>query len=648
MSSIYLGNIATNQILTSNSSSDILAAGATYTGTAVDVSAYASVVLSLKTDQTANLFCDFSVDGINWDSVLTFSVTASVNEVHRITVTRQYFRCRVTNTSGSSQTYMRLQCLLGSQQQLTSSLSSTVQTDADALVTRSVLMGQTDNGTYINVPVTAQGHLEAEIHGPLLPFGSIHAEHLLPVFQTDAVYGINTDQVLATTSLSGIATASDSLFSCSTGTTIYASGTIQSRKRLRYRPGQGIVAKFTGLFTSPVASSYQLIGVGHAEDGIYIGYSGTTFGILYSNRGVREIQTLTITVASSHTENVTITLAGVETTVAVTNSGNIQRTVYEISRGTYPGWTTSLSGATIVFVANSAGNKTGAFTLSGTSATGTFAETLAGVASTDTFIAQSAWNGDVLDGTGYSGFVADWTKGNVFEIGIQYLGFGCITVAMETTSGINNYTRTVLHSLRLPNTLVTTSFRNPSFPFTMTAVSAGSTTNLSIKCGSFVGFIEGQKVLHGNRFSYFNQLTSVGSANYTVLFTILNSRYYGGIANQSVINIISLNAAIKHTSPVIIYIVLNGTLVGNPNFTQYASNSCSWVDTAATTLTVTSNNQILWSGHLGDTGEIDHHFAANSLEEFTLQPGDMISVVAKSSTGNASYVTASINTREDQ
>ncbi len=173
------------------------------------------------------------------------------------------------------------------------------------------LYGKNDNGEVKEVPVTAEGHLEVSIHDPRLPFGAIHTESLTPVFQADAVYGANAGQVLPTTSGSGGATASDSNFVVSTGTTIYSQGIIQSRKRLRYRAGQGIVGRFAGRFTNPVANSYQLAGFGHAEDGVYFGYgntndlSDTEFGILYVNRGVREVRTLTVTTGATSSGNVT-------------------------------------------------------------------------------------------------------------------------------------------------------------------------------------------------------------------------------------------------------------------------------------------------------------------------------------------------------
>jgi hypothetical protein len=512
-----------------------------------------------------------------------------------------------------------------------------------------VVYGTQDNGTTRTQAITWEGHSEVAIHDPLLPFGSVHTENATPIFQADAVYGINNGLVLTTEITGGTASASDSMFTCSTGTSVGGAAVIQSRKRLRYRPGQGVLCRFAGLFTTPVSNSYQLLGCGHAEDGYYFGYQGTTFGILHVQRGGREVRTLTVTTASSTTESVTVKLNGVDYTVAVTNSGNINRTVWEISQGTFSGWRAEAVGSTVRFIADSAGAKSGAYSLTGTTAVGTFAQTKAGVASTDTFIAQSSWNGDKLTGTGASGVTIDPTKNNAYSINIQSLGAGAVVFkVLVCPSNANNITWVTVHTIRSPNTMTTTHVGNPSFPFTMTAYSAGSTTNLTVKCGSFVGFIEGQKKLHGNRFSYINTSTAVGSGSIVPLFTIKNDRYYGGRVNQSVVNLLSVLGAIKHTSPVIYYLIKNGSLTGNPVFTSYATNSVTTVDTAATAVSYSTNDQIFWTGHLGDTGELDHTLNGGHLEEVTLQPGEWITLGAKATTGTPSYVTGSVNTREDQ
>lgn len=515
---------------------------------------------------------------------------------------------------------------------------------------KSILQGTDDSGNTLNIPVTQEGHLEVALHAPRLPFGSVHAERLRVEFQSDGVYGLNTNLHNYGSSGSGSVTTSNSAFTVSTGTTIYSQAYLQSRRRLRYRPGQGLVGRFAASFTTAVNNSYQVAGFGHDEDGVYFGYKNTDFGILYNKRGQREIQTLTVTTGATSSGNVTITLNSVAFTVAVTNASNIQRTVWEISQGTYTGWKAEPRGATVVFIADSVGNKAGTFSFNAgtTGSAATIAETVAGASSTETFITQSTWNGDKLDGTGASGVTIDPTKGNVFEIGVQYLGFGALIFKVEIAgTNQNNPEWVVVHTIKNPNTLTDTTFGIPSFPFTMAAYSAGSTTNLTVKVGSFAGFIEGEKLLHGPRLSYVNTSTGVGSANIQALFTILNTRYFAGKSSQAVINIRTISGALKHTSPCIFYLIKNGSLAGNPNFSQYSTSSCSYVDTSATTVTYSDNSQLIWTGHLGDTGEIDHHFTNGNAEELTLQPGEWITVGAKATTGTPSYVTASLNTRED-
>ena len=513
--------------------------------------------------------------------------------------------------------------------------------------TNVVLYGTADNDSLHELATSSTGQLEVAVKSPLNPFGSIHTENLRPIIQSDAVYTLDsgiTGNNLITISGSGAAAAQDSCFRISTGTTIYSKGVIQSRKRVKYRAGQGIVARFTAAFTAPVASSYQIIGIGHAEDGLYVGYKNTDFGILYVNRGVRNIRTLTINTRSTTAENVTVTLNGVAFTVAVTNSATTLLTAFEISKGAFTGWRAAARGSSIIFVAEDAGVKAGVFSLVGTTVVGTFVETLAGAAATELLIPQSSWNGDKLDGTGSSGFNLDKTKLNVFQFKIKYLGAGTNSLEVEIPSVRDGSNWVVAHNIKFPNTLTTTSYSNPSFPITMAVYSAGSTTDLVLKCGSYAGFLEGQRYLHGNRFTYYNSLTTVGSTNYQALFTVRCGLVFNGKANQSVVNLLSVAAAVKHTSPVAIYLLRQAALQGTPDFNIYASNSSTWYDSSATTCTIASNSQIVWTGLLGETGNLSDDF----FDDITLQPGETITLAAKSITGTPSYVLGTINTREDQ
>lgn len=523
-----------------------------------------------------------------------------------------------------------------------------MELDGEEYVQRVLLTGQKDDGSVVNFASTAEGHLEVAIHAPRLPFGSVHAESLDPELQADAVYGIDATQQRTTVGSSGTATASGNMFEVSTAGAVGGYGTIQSLKRLRYRPGQGIVARFTGLFTAGTALSLQGVGVGTSEAGAYFGYDGTDFGILHVTGGVREIRTLTVTTKSSTTNNITITLNDTAFTVTgITNGANTQQTAYEISRFTFSGWTAVARGSTVVFLSASAGPKSGAYSLSqtgGTPAVGAFAQTLAGVASTDTWYEQTAWNGDKLDGTGASGVTLDPTKGNVYQIDIQYLGFGSVSFKVEVIPpGGNNADFVTVHTLTFPNTRTTPTFSNPSFPFTMFAYSTGTGSTVTTKCASYAGFIEGKKALTGGRFTYGATSTAVTAAAYRALQTVRNCIVFAGRANQSVVNVLSVSGAIKHVNPVTLLLIKDATLVGAPSFVEHSASSCTYTDSAATTCTFTDNAQVVFSSTLGDTG----NFLFALTDPIILQPGEALTLAAISSSGTPSFVTMVINTRED-
>lgn len=134
--STYFTEKPGNVVSTGNSTSTLLNSLAVFTGAWEDVSKYDSLVFSCKTDQHGTLLAQFSTDGTNIDSSLSFEVYASVNEVHRLTISKKYFRIVLTNDSASNQTYLRLQVLFGSYSQLTSPSNSVVYDDADAQLVR--------------------------------------------------------------------------------------------------------------------------------------------------------------------------------------------------------------------------------------------------------------------------------------------------------------------------------------------------------------------------------------------------------------------------------------------------------------------------------------------------------------------------------
>jgi hypothetical protein len=271
-----------------NNSTTPLNAGATFTGTA-EQNSYPDVFVSCKTDQDGTLFFDFSNDATNWDVFppTGFVVTAGVHEAHKAMKAGRYFRVRVTNTSGSNQTYLRLYTYFGQFDQLNAPLTFTPSADSDATTTKSVLIGQTDGGHFEFVTVDPEGALRIHVTDHTSPFGELITAELTPLIQADFVYGINANLFSSTLTGSGTATSTNQMGIASTTANASSSALIQTQRRAKYRAGEGLLARFTAQFTTGAADSTQTAGMRNADiDGWFIGYNGTNFGIMYRRDSV--------------------------------------------------------------------------------------------------------------------------------------------------------------------------------------------------------------------------------------------------------------------------------------------------------------------------------------------------------------------------
>lgn len=122
-----------------NSTTTPLAAGATFTGDWIDTTGMGTISVAVKTDQLGMLYIDFSPDGVNADSTLSYSYDPDeIEPPHTLRCLRRYARVRFSNSSSSAQTYLRLQSGFGPQQVITSPLNSVIAQDADTIVTRNI------------------------------------------------------------------------------------------------------------------------------------------------------------------------------------------------------------------------------------------------------------------------------------------------------------------------------------------------------------------------------------------------------------------------------------------------------------------------------------------------------------------------------
>lgn len=105
---------STSTISTTNSSTTLLAAGATFTGTYEDVSGISNILVTLIANPgsgSSGLRLQFSSDGVNADDSEALTVATSVLVRANVFPRARYFRVVYTNSGSGIQTTMRLQTI---------------------------------------------------------------------------------------------------------------------------------------------------------------------------------------------------------------------------------------------------------------------------------------------------------------------------------------------------------------------------------------------------------------------------------------------------------------------------------------------------------------------------------------------------------
>ncbi len=130
----YFGEIGITS--TVNSSTAVLDSTATFTGTG-EQNSLPDVMVQVKTDLEGVLYCEFSSDGTNWDTSLSFNYNPNrINPPHIFVKGSRYFRVRFVNSETSTQSYLRLYTYYGAFQKLTAPINGTLSENYDAIVTR--------------------------------------------------------------------------------------------------------------------------------------------------------------------------------------------------------------------------------------------------------------------------------------------------------------------------------------------------------------------------------------------------------------------------------------------------------------------------------------------------------------------------------
>ena len=489
--------------------------------------------------------------------------------------------------------------------------------------------GATSNGT---------GASKVAVDSPNSSFGEMLVTNLDPVAQGDFVHNINP-QVFTTSSFAGgIVSHSSGTVVLESGTNAAGSATVQLRRRLEYRPGQGSLMRATAVFDTPSAGNAQFVGAGSAECGYFIGYFAGNFGILYSEKGQREIRKLTVT-SGANTGDVTVTLDDDSIIVPVSGGNDVTQTAYQLSLGDYSqvgngGWLADAIGDSVYFIsARSNSTSTGSYSATGATISSTFSREVPGEAQTNTFIPSGSFNVDKLDGLGPSGMVLNPQAGNVYQICYQYLGFGNAFFAVENP---DTGKPAPIHTLKLANNRTTPVLKDPNLSVLATSANIGGTDNKMLKSASMAAFTEGKIAKLDPKFSKSFTFTNVNSSGYVPLAMLKANRVYAGNSSFGEFDVLRVNGSNESTQKTLtIGFFLNAEVEGDVNL-QHVNSIESIVSYAALTPAGAGANTIVNLANLSPF----HEFVVGPLTasdqdlanlNFVFGPGSNILIAIKTS-----------------
>ena len=418
-------------------------------------------------------------------------------------------------------------------------------------------------------------------------FGEIRVESLTPSAQADFVYTINEKVVTPIRYAGGGVYQQDGYAVITSSTNANGSGGVQIRRGLKYSPGQGSLFRGTALFDTPVDGNVQLIGLGNGECGYFFGYLNQNFAILHQDTSKREIRKLTVGTGAG-TENVTVTLDGDSIVVPVTGGGDTTQTAYQLSLADYSqvgdGWQVDVIGSDVFFLSARAGPYGGSYSAvgAGVGSLGSFSQVSEGVAPASDVYLQSAWNYDKMDGSGPSGMVLNPQRGNVFQIGFQYLGQGNAFFSIEDE---NTGQMALVHQIKNTNNRTTPVLRNPNVAGLATSTNTTATTSVAVRCASLATFTEGEFVTLDPKFAHVRTFDSADTSGvFKGLIALKVNRVFHNQACFGELDILSIsatNAAGSATpKPFTIGIFRGVEITGDVNFIEVngGSSTVSYAD----------------------------------------------------------------------
>ena len=464
---------------------------------------------------------------------------------------------------------------------------------------------------------------------PLTAYDQLLVSNSTPVAQITAHYGI-LDDVL-TANLGGTTTTANSNFIASTGTGANNVSAIVSQREVQYRAGQGMRCEISALFTAGTANSTQQAGFLNSESALCFGYNGVDFGILHSRGGNLENQELTLTVGAGGAESATINIDGTPYIVPLT-AGTTEENAYEIATyldANVLGYGFSSVQSVVYCLAQLPDFGGGSFTFTSATAVGAWVQITAGILGAETWVNQADWNGTSV--------TIDPQKGNVYQIQMQYLGYGGIFFWIKDplTSRF-----VLVHTIHYESSDVIPSVANPIFRIGWACRNTGNTSDIQVKGASAGSFTEGAVHYDGRPKGLCRENLTVTTALENVL-TVRNRITFNGEANRAEIVPLLLSLSTDTAKTAVFEIILNPVVTGALIFERYGVNSL--MEFAADNVLVTGGD-VLACFDVSASGALLVD-VAKTIEN--MLPGEQYCICAKVSSGASSEMGVALTWKED-
>lgn len=464
-------------------------------------------------------------------------------------------------------------------------------------------------------------------------FGELSVAEPTPEVQISAVNGLrdDTQKIFAGTG-SGVSVV-DGNYVCNSGSDTTGLSSVLSSKEATYRNGQGLGCRITALFKSGIPNAIQLAGFINGNNAFAFGYNGTEYGIVRAYDGVTEFQELEVTTAATGAENATITIDGTGYTVPLT-SGTEEHNAYEIAvslNSQVPNYSFTSNGVIVSGLA-AVPIAAGAFAFSSATAVATWTQINIGQAATFDWIPQTNW-------TNPPNFALDPEKGNVYQIKVQYLGYGGIKFYIENpvTTDFD-----LVHIYEYSNAHTVPSVNNPTFRVGWAVQNLGNTTPIELKGASAEGFIEGKKVFDESGRGMSAENIALGATRVNVL-TLRNRLHMNNSINRISVYPTLLVTSAAHNKTVILYISVDETFLGDLDF-KYIDEVNSAVEYANDGAVALGTGREVGAFRLRSPTPL-----SIPMERLlnTLPPRQALTISAETSSGTGAEVDVSIAWNED-